>query len=132
MPRNGETFKDQSGRAPAISEHGRAPVAETPTGRKKPQRSAAPPSAGGRSNVLAFCVPGNEPNPEGPDNTPHHGPRLLPGGVLDCVRDDMTRRWFDHETSIVTIRRKLNVSIPEAEKIIRKGLRARGYGRKAA
>jgi hypothetical protein len=43
----------------------------------------------------------------------------------------MTRRWWDYDTSIVTIRRKLNISIPRAERIVRAGLRAR-FGRKAA
>jgi len=75
--------------------------------------------------VLAFPVPFKQINPQGPDNTPNNGPQLKSARVLDVVRDDMTRRWWDYNTSIVTIRRKLNVSIPEAEAIVRAGLKAR-------
>lgn len=83
------------------------------------------------ATVLVIPGPRSSDGPEPPDSTPNDGPRRS-ATVLECVRDDMANRWMNHETSIITIRRKLNVSIPEAERVVRAGLRARGYGRKAA
>ncbi len=79
----------------------------------------------GKSNLLQFRRKAGGDGPEPIDPTPHHGPRLLSGGVLECVAIDMANRWWNHETSIVTIRRKLNVSIPEAERIVRRGMKLR-------
>lgn len=65
--------------------------------------------------------------PQHAANAGNSGPRFC----LDVVRDDMTYRWL-RGTSITTIRRKLGVSIPVAEEIVRKGIQARDQRRPAA
>lgn len=98
------------------------------------QPNASSESLSGKSKILPFRRSSGDDGPQTPDPIPHHGPRLLRSdSVLDCVAIDMGRRWYDYETSIVTIRRKLNVSIPEAERIVRRGMKLRALqARKAA
>jgi hypothetical protein len=82
------------------------------------------------SRVLEFPARVHTTDPQPPEPNGSDGPRRGPH-FLDATRDDMTRRWYDKQTSITTIRRKLNVSIPRAEQMVRAGLRAR-FERKAS
>lgn len=90
-----------------------------------------PPKTSIPGKVLSFPVRNHSPHPEGPDSPSRGGPRNRDVTVLDVVAIDMANRWWIHDTSIVTIRRKLNVSVREAERIVRKGMRLRSERRAA-
>lgn len=71
-----------------------------------------------------------EPPPQPTDPAGNGLPRVA--NVIDAVAEDMAHRWFDRGTCITTIRRVLNVSLPEAQGIVRKGMALRANRRAAA